>query len=105
LANSSCRWSPIVATSQKIEEKKKKKNLASILHVGCWLTLAITQELHFIFPPNWRNLTKNQTKTELHCDLCLNESHQCSLHSEPSCLNESINSKYIVIRVWMNPRM
>jgi hypothetical protein len=54
--------------------KKKKKTLASILHVGCWLTLAITQELQFFFPPNWRNLTKNQTKTELHSDLCLNES-------------------------------
>jgi hypothetical protein len=52
---------------------ERKKNLASILQGGCWLTLTITQELHFFFP-NWRNFTKNQTKTELHSDLCLNES-------------------------------
>lgn len=73
MANSSCRWSPIVATSQKIE---RKKNFASILHVGCWLTLAITQELQFFFPLTGEISPKTKQK-----------------------LN------YIAICVWMNPRM
>jgi hypothetical protein len=55
---------------------KKKKNLASILHGGCWLTLAITQELHFIFPLTGEISPKTKQK-----------------------LN------YIAICVWMNPPM